>query len=90
MKIKTAKGLVLLYLKATGFKGWTSFWDTIYLYPGYENNQCIIRHEQEHLRQIKEEGKLKFSVKYLWFLAKYGYYDNPYEVQARKAGYSIK
>ena len=45
-----------------------------------------IAHEAEHVRQWTEEGLFKWPLKYFYYLAKYGYRDNPYEVQARKAG----
>lgn len=73
------------YMRICGFKGWASFWRTIYLMPGHENDQRLIRHELCHLRQIERDGRLVFSIKYLWWLLKYGYYMNPYEVEARKA-----
>ena len=85
MKIKTASGLLAAYMRLCGFKGWASFWDTIYVLPGYETNRALIRHEQCHLEQIERDGKLKFTVKYLWWLIRYGYLKNPYEAQARAA-----
>lgn len=72
-------------MKFMGFRGWASFWNTIYLMPGSEDDLALIRHELKHLEQIDNEGILKFSVKYLWFTWKYGYWDNPYEIEARKA-----
>ena len=68
-----------------GFKGWASFWNTIYLVPGYENNARLIKHEQKHLEQIEKDGILIFTVKYLYWLVKYGYYLNTYEIEARAA-----
>ena len=85
MQIKTAKGPIKWFMEACGFAGWTSFWDTIYVLPGYETNERLLRHEMKHLEQIERDGILKFSVKYLWWLARYGYLNNPYEIEARKA-----
>jgi hypothetical protein len=42
------------------------------------------KHEDEHKRQWREEGRLKFAVKYLWYQARLGYKDNPYEIEARQ------
>lgn len=42
-------------------------------------------HEETHFTQIRREGILKFTLKYLFYLAKYGYRNNPYEIEARKA-----
>jgi hypothetical protein len=58
MPIRTATGLIAWYLRATGFKGWTSFWNTIYVMPGHENNQRLLRHERKHLEQIERDGRL--------------------------------
>lgn len=85
MTIRTATGLIKAYLLFFNFKGWTSFWNTIYVLPGYENYEPLLRHERKHLEQIERDGKLKFSVKYLYWLFKYGYWENPYEVEARQA-----
>lgn len=83
--IKTATGLILVYMNICKFKGWTSFWGDIYVLPGFETNEVLIKHESEHLRQIKEDGVLLFTVKYMYWLCRYGYLKNPYEIQARIA-----
>lgn len=85
MKVRTAKGLIWAYMRACGFKGWTSFWNTVYVMPGWEQHQPLLRHEAKHLEQIEREGRLRFAVKYLWWLVRYGYLANPYETQARAA-----
>ena len=83
MKIQTATGLIKLYMKLCGFRGWTSFWNTIYLMPGSEHDEKLLRHEAKHLEQIKHDGIIVFSVKYAWWTLKYGYWNNPYEQEAR-------
>ena len=83
MTVKTATGLIRLYMRLFGFKGWASFWRTIYVLPGWENVQWLIRHEAKHLEQIERDGRMLFTVRYLWWLARYGYWSNPYEVEAR-------
>lgn len=45
----------------------------------------MYKHELCHVEQIKREGRLKFLVKYLYYNIKYGYINNPYEVEAREA-----
>ena len=40
-------------------------------------------HETCHIIQVKRDGRIKFLIKYLFFNLKYGYYNNPYEVEAR-------
>ncbi|MCI6475324.1 MAG: hypothetical protein MSA07_06465 [Mucispirillum sp.] len=44
----------------------------------------LYKHEQAHIEQVKKHGRLKFIVKYLFYNIKYGYKNNPYEVEARK------
>ena len=37
------------------------------------------------MEQIERDGRLLFSIKYLWWLRRYGYWNNPYEVEASSA-----
>ncbi len=83
--VRTATGFIALYLRLTGFKGWTSLWDTIYVAPGWEDCRWLIRHEQAHLAQMHRDGKLVFMLKYSYWLLRYGYKLHPYEIEARKA-----
>ena len=83
--IRTATGLIAVYMRLCGFKGWTSFWHTIYVLPGHENNERLLRHERKHLEQIERDGRLLFAIKYSWWTLRYGYWNNPYEVEARAA-----
>jgi hypothetical protein len=82
-KTKTAKGPILWYMQLLGFEGWASLWNTIYIKPGFEGYLALERHEACHLRQMQRDGRLRYMVKYLWWLTWYGYRDNPYEVEAR-------
>jgi hypothetical protein len=83
--IRTASGLILWYMKACGFQGWTSFWNVVYMAPGHELNQALIRHESKHLEQMQRDGKLLYLIKYSFWTLRYGYKMNPYEVEAREA-----
>jgi hypothetical protein len=85
MNIRTATGPIKLYMRLCGFRGWASFWNTIYLMPGSEGDARLIRHEVVHLEQIERDGRVMFALKYLWWLVRYGYQVNPYEVEARAA-----
>ena len=85
MKIKTAKGPLAWLMRRAGFAGWTSFWNTVYVLPGHEHDQRLLRHERCHLEQIERDGRLLFSVLYLYWLWRYGYRNNPYEIEARAA-----
>ena len=85
MTIRTATGLIAAYMRMCGFKGWASFWRTIYVLPGREHDQRLLRHERKHIEQIERDGRLLFAIKYSWWALRYGYWKNPYEVQARAA-----
>lgn len=90
MKIKTATGMIAWAMRQAGFYGWTSFWHTIYVLPGWEDVDWLIRHEAKHLEQIERDGRLRFTVRYLWWLCKYGYWNCPYEIEARAAEHPEK
>lgn len=85
MRVITATGLIALYMRACGFRGWASFWRTIYVLPGFEHDQRLLRHERKHLEQIERDGRFLFAIKYLYWLLRYGYQKCPYEVEARAA-----
>jgi len=82
---RTASGLILWYMRACGFHGWTSLWGVIYLAPGYEQHAALLRHERKHLEQMQRDGKLVYMIKYTYWLVRYGYLANPYEIEARQA-----
>ena len=85
MKVRIATGLLSWYMMRFGFRGWASFWGAVYVLPGYENDRRLLRHERKHLEQIERDGRLLFSLKYSWWTIRYGYWNNPYEVEARAA-----
>jgi len=42
----------------------------------------ICQHERVHYEQMEREGTILWHLKYFVFLVKYGYRDNPYEIEA--------
>ena len=48
------------------------------------DSPSLLRHEQAHVEQWRKEP-LTFHIKYLWYLFKVGYKNNPYEIAARKS-----
>jgi len=44
-----------------------------------------VKHELCHIRQFKQHGYFWFIIKYLWESLRKGYYNNRFEVEARKA-----
>ena len=65
------------------------FFLNIMTYPKpYEISDQMFAHEITHIKQVKKEGRLKFVIKYLWYNIRYGYDNNPYEIDARNASSS--
>ena len=83
--VKIAKGLIKLYMNLFGFKGLTTPWKQIYVIEGYEKSQWLINHELKHIEQMERDGWFKFHIIYFLYLLKYGYFNNPYEIEARNA-----
>ena len=48
-------------------------------------NEKWVKHEMCHIQQFKKFGFFKFILKYLRECARVGYYNNRFEVEARKA-----
>lgn len=46
--------------------------------------KVLRQHEWVHIDQVRRDGILLMPLKYLYYLIRYGYKDNPYEVEARK------
>jgi len=49
------------------------------------SNQRWLKHELCHIRQYERYGTVRFIVLYLWESWRHGYYNNRFEVEARKA-----
>lgn len=47
-------------------------------------DEKMYKHEKCHIEQVKREGRIKFLFKYLYYNIKYGYENNPFEVEARQ------
>ena len=62
---------------------------TIHLYnvtrQQFLQDEKWVKHEICHLQQFKKHGKFIFIIKYLWESMRHGYYNNKYEIEARKA-----
>lgn len=62
---------------------------TIHLHGANEsdliNNRAWMNHELAHVAQYQRYGLLNFLVRYGWYCLRYGYYNNPLEIEARAA-----
>jgi hypothetical protein len=45
------------------------------------------RHEDKHKEQWKNEGIIKFAIKYIYYNTTKGYKNNPYEIEAEEERY---
>lgn len=55
---------------------------TIVVHPETELTRRLLRHELAHVRQWQRDP-VGFPFRYVWNHLRYGYRDNPYEVEAR-------
>lgn len=64
------------------------FGRTIYLYGASKQdllaNAHWLCHELMHVMQYKREGFIRFLIKYLWLSLRYGYKNNPLELEAEQ------
>lgn len=52
-------------------------------YMMYEKD--LINHECMHIEQVERLGSYsRFAAWYSWYFLRYGYYDNPFEIEARE------
>jgi hypothetical protein len=57
----------------------------IFIWPWcHATDERLIRHEQVHLRQWKRYWMVGFPFIYIYYHLKYGYQNNPLEIEARK------
>lgn len=66
-----------------GYYGWVIYPYMIFRAHQIDVSDKLFRHEMEHIYQVQREGWWKFYAKYLYYSLRYGYVNNPYEVEAR-------
>jgi hypothetical protein len=57
-------------------------WCSIYILEEAIGDYGLIVHEAAHITQIARDGAFLFTIKYIWFHFRYGYWENPYEREA--------
>lgn len=77
-----AQGWRRWVLSCLGAAALTMPWRRVYVLAEWVGHDGLIAHEQVHLEQINRDGPIKFTLLYLWWLARYGYERNPYEIEA--------
>lgn len=66
------------------FRGKVLYPFVLFSQPQDKVTNVLFRHELEHVYQIKRDGWLKFYLSYLYYMVRYGYAKNPYEIAAVK------
>ena len=69
-------------LNTIGCVGIVMPYRSIYYLDNWNRSTEFRRHELVHIAQIERLGAWRFSVLYLYYLARYGYRNNPLEVEA--------
>ena len=82
-----ARGPIRWWLKLTGFAGITLPPFGVFITAERMSDVLLHKHEQAHWQQYQRMGLVKFYVLYLYYLARYGYWNSPLEVEAREAEY---
>lgn len=57
-------------------------WRVVHVLPEKTRSYVLREHERVHYEQMEREGTIWWHLKYLVFLLKFGYRNNPYEVEA--------
>jgi len=83
--MKPAPYLIRKYLLSKGFGAITLPPFGIYALAERVNEERLAKHEGQHWKQYEQYGLIGFYAKYLYYQMKYGYHDNPMEVEARAA-----
>ena len=65
-------------------KNWRGFATPFFIVVKYRDPK-LEAHEQCHVRQWWRGWIIGFAVLYVYYLIKYGYRNNPYEIEARQA-----
>jgi len=85
MTPRPARHIVRWFLWATGFAGISLPPFGIYIIAERMDDARLVRHEQRHWQQAQEMGVLRWYATYAWYSVRYGYWNNPLEVDARSA-----
>jgi hypothetical protein len=90
IKIKENSWLAKLASKKLGTNNCAIVWkQTVHLYNASKGellqNEAWLRHELAHVTQWKQHGTWRFLLKYSWYSIRFGYYNNPFEIEARHA-----
>jgi len=73
------------FLRAFGYGGITLPPWGIYILVERLGEDALMRHEQAHWAQAQRIGVVRWYLTYAWYTIRFGYRNNPLEVEAREA-----
>jgi hypothetical protein len=82
---KPAKHVIRWFLRTFGYGGITLPPLGVYILAERLGEERLVRHEQRHWVQAQEMGVLRWYAVYAWYSVRYGYRNNPLEIDARSA-----
>lgn len=72
-----------LSIPGKGSLGGIVLWNHIcFSMPAENIHPTLFRHELEHVYQQIRDGRVRFYLKYFYYSLRYGYQNNPYELEA--------
>jgi hypothetical protein len=83
MTPRPARHVIRLFLRTTGYRGICLPPFGIFILAEHMHQQALVRHEQCHWQQAQRMGVLRWAITYLWYNLRYGYRENPLEIEAR-------
>ena len=86
VRLKIASGFMRHYLILGGGVAAYTPWGTIYfISKKVMKNKKLMKHELAHQKHIERDGAIIYGLKYIYYMISRGYWNNPYEIEARKA-----
>jgi hypothetical protein len=81
MKIRFNHWLLRYVLRGTA--GIVLYPYVLFKFPPEQVSDKLMRHEMQHVLQVRRTGWFKFYRRWLWWTLTEGYRRNPYEIEAR-------
>ena len=81
---REARGPLRWFLRATGYWAITLPTRRVYVLREHARDLGLLAHEAIHLEQIDRLGAVRWTLVYLYQLARYGYERHPLEIEARE------
>lgn len=80
LRYKPATGIWRYICRRYDFDAIFTPWKTVYFIT---DSAEMRRHEEVHEHQLDHDGRILWTIRWLWWTLRYGYERNPYERHAR-------